>query len=186
MAQDPITYITMWFGALSLSGIPPFSGYFSKDTILDAAWASGTAAGRYGWVLGTVAAFMTAFYISRLMFMTFHGKPRAGEEAMHHAHESPWVMWIPLIVLAIGATVLGAWLYNDFVGAGREAFWKAAIFVLPSHDVLAAAEGIPGVVRWLPLGWALPASAPPICSTSWILESRFASLSNSAAYICSY
>jgi NADH-quinone oxidoreductase subunit L len=149
--KNPITYITMWVGALSLSGIPPFSGYFSKDTILEAAWASGTATGRYGWVLGTVAAFMTAFYISRLMFMTFHGKPRAGEEVMHHAHESPWVMLIPLIVLAIGATILGALLYNDFVGAGRDAFWKTAILVLPSHDALAAAEGIPGVVRWLPL-----------------------------------
>ena len=116
--KTPITYITMWVGALSLSGIPPFSGYFSKDTILDAAWASGTAAGRYGWVLGTVAAFMTAFYSRGFMFMTFHGKPRAGKEAMHHAHESPWVMLIPLIVLAIGATVLGAWLYMILSGPG--------------------------------------------------------------------
>src|SRR6202048_1222210 len=90
----PITYVTMWVGALSLSAIPLFSGYYSKDTILDAAWASGTAVGRYAWVLGTVAALMTAFYISRVMFMTFHGEPRAGEETMHHAHESPWVMVI--------------------------------------------------------------------------------------------
>lgn len=65
--KTPITYLTMWVGALSLSGIPPFSGYWSKDTILDAAWASGSAVGRYGWVLGTAAAFMTAFYISRVM-----------------------------------------------------------------------------------------------------------------------
>ena len=77
----PITYVTMWIGALSLSALPFFSGYYSKDTILEAAWASGSAVGRYAWVLGTIAALMTAFYISRVMFMTFHGEPRAGEES---------------------------------------------------------------------------------------------------------
>src|SRR5262249_33119233 len=149
--KTPITYVTMWIGALSLSGIPPFSGYWSKDTILDAAWASGSAVGRYGWVLGTIAAFMTAFYIARVMFMTFHGEPRADHETMHHAHESPWVMLIPLIVLAIGAAFFG-WLgYQYFVGEERDAFWKTAILVLPGHDTLAAAEGVPALVRYLPL-----------------------------------
>jgi NADH-quinone oxidoreductase subunit L len=148
--KTPITYVTMWIGALSLSGIPPFSGYWSKDTILDAAWASGSAVGRYGWVLGTVAAFMTAFYIARLMFMTFHGEPRAAEETMHHAHDAPWVMLIPLIVLAIGATVLGGLLDGDFVGQGRGSFWKTSILVLPGQDSLAEAEAIPFIVRWLP------------------------------------
>ena len=149
--KTPITYLTMWVGALSLSGIPPFSGYWSKDTILDAAWASGSAVGRYGWVLGTAAAFMTAFYISRVMFMTFHGEPRADEETMHHAHESPWVMLVPLIVLAIGATFFG-WLgYNYFVGDASAGFWKTAILVLPGHDALAKAEEIPLLIRYLPL-----------------------------------
>ncbi len=149
--KTPITYLTMWVGALSLSGIPPFSGYWSKDTILDAAWASASAVGRYGWVLGTAAAFMTAFYISRVMFMTFHGEPRADEETMHHAHESPWVMLIPLIVLAIGATFFG-WLgYDYFVGDASAGFWKTAILVLPNHDALAKAEEIPLLIRYLPL-----------------------------------
>jgi NADH-quinone oxidoreductase subunit L len=149
--KTPITYVTMWVGALSLSGIPPFSGYWSKDTILDAAWASGNAVGRYGWVLGTAAAFMTAFYISRVMFMTFHGEPRADEETMHHAHESPWVMLIPLIVLAIGATFFG-WLgYDYFIGDASAGFWKTAILVLPGHDALAKAEEIPLLIRYLPL-----------------------------------
>jgi NADH-quinone oxidoreductase subunit L len=148
--KTPVTYVTMWIGALSLSGIPPLSGYWSKDTILDAAWASGSAVGRYGWVLGTVAAFMTAFYIARVMFMTFHGQPRADHETMHHAHESPWVMLIPLIVLALGAAVVGGLLDGDFVGEGRDGFWKSSILVLPSHSALAAAEAIPGVIRWLP------------------------------------
>jgi NADH-quinone oxidoreductase subunit L len=147
----PITYATMWVGALSLSAIPWFSGYFSKDMILDAAWAAGTAVGRYAWVLGTIAAFMTAFYISRVMFMTFHGEPRADEETMHHAHESPWVMTIPLIVLAIGAALFGYLGYDFFVGDERASFWKSAILVLPQHDALAAAENIPFIIRYMPL-----------------------------------
>jgi len=147
----PITYVTMWVGALSLSAIPWFSGYFSKDMILDAAWAAGTAVGRYAWVLGTIAAFMTAFYISRVMFMTFHGEPRADEETMHHAHESPWVMTIPLIVLAIGAAFFGYLGYDFFVGNERASFWKNAILVLPQHDALAAAENIPFIIRYIPL-----------------------------------
>ena len=149
--KAPITYATMWVGALSLSAIPFFSGYYSKDTILDVAWASGTAVGRYAWVLGTVAAFMTAFYISRVMFMTFHGEPRAGEEVMHHAHESPWVMLVPLIVLAIGAAFFGFLGYDFFVGHDRASFWKSAILVLPQNDSLDAAEGNPLLVRYLPL-----------------------------------
>jgi NADH-quinone oxidoreductase subunit L len=149
--KTPITYVTMWIGALSLTAVPFFSGYYSKDTILDAAWASGTAVGRYSWVLGTVAAFMTAFYISRVMFMTFHGEPRAGEEAMHHAHESPWVMLIPLIVLAIGATFFGFLGYDFFVGDERTSFWRNSILVLPQYDSLAVAEQIPPLVRYMPL-----------------------------------
>ena len=151
----PVTYVTMWVGALSLSAIPFFSGYFSKDMILDAAWAVGTPVGRYAWVLGTVAAFMTAFYISRVMFMTFHGETRADEETMHHAHESPWVMLVPLIVLATGAAFFGYFGYDFFVGDERASFWKGAILVLPQYDSLAAAENIPSIVRYMPLIFGL-------------------------------
>ncbi len=157
--KTPVTYVTMWIGALSLSAIGfseiGFSGYFSKDTILEAAWASGTAVGRYGWCLGTLAAFMTAFYIARVMFMTFHGEPRASEEAMHHAHEAPWVMLIPLIVLAIGATFFGYFGYDYFVGADQSHFWQHSILVLPQYNSLAAAENVPAVIRYLPLAMGL-------------------------------
>jgi NADH-quinone oxidoreductase subunit L len=157
--KTPVTYVTMWIGALSLSAIGiwgvGFSGYFSKDTILEAAWASGTAVGRYGWVLGTLTAFMTAFYISRVMFMTFHGESRADAETQHHAHDAPWVMLIPLIVLAIGATFFGGLGYSYFVGDQHEAFWKSSIFVLPRLNSLGELESVPGVVRYLPLVMAL-------------------------------
>ena len=98
----PVTYVLMWIGSLALAGIPPFAGYFSKDVILEAAWASGTGVGLYAFWLGVVAAFLTAFYSWRLLFLTFHGKPRADQEVMHHVHESPKVMILPLVVLAAG------------------------------------------------------------------------------------
>jgi NADH-quinone oxidoreductase subunit L len=98
-----------------------------------------------------LAAFMTAFYISRVMFMTFHGEPRAGEEVMHHAHESPWVMRVPLLVLAAGAALAGYFAYKGFVGEEQASFWKSAILVLPDHAALAQAEQVPLTIAYLPL-----------------------------------
>jgi NADH-quinone oxidoreductase subunit L len=151
----PITYVLMWIGSLSLAGIPIFAGYYSKDTILSAAWASGTAVGRYSFCLGAFTAFLTAFYSWRLIIMTFHGKPRADEETMHHVHESPWVMLAPLFVLAAGAICAGFLAEHFFVGSGRAAFWKSSILVLPNHDSIAASESIPMAIAYLPLVAAL-------------------------------
>jgi NADH-quinone oxidoreductase subunit L len=147
----PITYTVMWIGSLSLSGIPFFSGYYSKDSTLNAAWASGTAVGRYSYTLGVFTAFLTAFYSWRLLIMTFHGKTRADEETLHHVHESPWVMLVPLFVLAAGAIFAGMLADEYFVGAGRGEFWQHAILVLPAHDSLAKAEALSGVILFLPL-----------------------------------
>jgi NADH-quinone oxidoreductase subunit L len=102
-----------------------------------------------------MAAFMTAFYISRVMFMTFHGEPHADAETMHHAHESPWVMVIPLLVVAFGATFFGFIGYDFFVGEERMSFWKSSIFVLPQLDSLAKVEEIPQLVRLMPLIFGL-------------------------------
>src|SRR5581483_8102923 len=151
----PTTYVVMWIGSLSLAGIPFFAGYYSKDSILAAAWASGTAVGRYSFCLGVFTAFLTAFYSWRLLIMTFHGKPRADAETMHHVHESPWVMLIPLFVLAAGAVAAGYFAEEYFVGADRGAFWKHAIVVLPAHDSIAAAEHVSALILYLPLVAAL-------------------------------
>jgi NADH-quinone oxidoreductase subunit L len=136
----PTTYALMWIGSLALAGIPFFAGYYSKDMILEAAWANGTGVGHYAYWLGLVAAFMTAFYSWRLLFMTFHGKPRADHHTMEHIHESPMVMLLPLFVLAVGALFAGYIGYDHFVGEGREAFWAEALKVLPSHDSIEAAH----------------------------------------------
>ncbi|HEY1506847.1 MAG TPA: NADH-quinone oxidoreductase subunit L [Stellaceae bacterium] len=151
----PYTYILMWIGSLALAGIWPFAGYYSKDTILEASYAAGTGVGLYAYWLGVFAAFITAFYSWRLLFMTFHGKSRADHEVMHHAHESPPVMLWPLVVLAIGAVCAGFLGFNYFVGEGRVEFWREAILVLPGHDTLAGAENVPFWVGKLPLAVGL-------------------------------
>jgi NADH-quinone oxidoreductase subunit L len=102
----PITFLTMAIATLAISAIPPFSGYFSKDLILEAAYGSGHIS---LWILGVITAGITSFYMFRLIFMTFFGDSRVDSDKEHHIHESPAVMTIPLIVLAILATV-GGWV----------------------------------------------------------------------------
>lgn len=149
----PATYILMWIGSWALAGLPPFAGYFSKDLVLEATWASQTTQGNLAYWLGTVAAFMTAFYSWRLLIMTFHGTPRADSHTMDHVHESPLVMMIPLLVLSVGAVFAG-WLgYGSFVGevAERAAFWGDALFVRPEQDSISAAHAVPLWVKVTPL-----------------------------------
>ena len=102
----PITFWTMFIATLAIAAVPPFSGYFSKDLILEAAYDSGHS---WLWFLGVITAGLTSFYMFRLIFMTFFGESRVDSEKEHHLHESPAVMTIPLIVLAILATV-GGWV----------------------------------------------------------------------------
>lgn len=113
----PVTYVLMWVGSLALAGIPPLAGFYSKDIVLEAAWADHTAWGHYAYWMGIAAALMTAFYSFRLIFMTFHGNPRASEKVMSHVHESPAVMLGPLMVLATGAVLAGFIFYQSFVGS---------------------------------------------------------------------
>src|SRR5262249_24489954 len=135
---------------LALAGIPPFAGYYSKDTILEAAWSAHSVVGTYAFCLGILASFITAFYSWRLLIMTFHGEPRADREVLAHVHESPPVMLIPLVFLAIGAVVAGALGFNWFVGEGRGEFWREAILVLGEHDSIEGAHHAPFTVSLLP------------------------------------
>ncbi|HTY68425.1 MAG TPA: NADH-quinone oxidoreductase subunit L [Alphaproteobacteria bacterium] len=136
----PITYTLMWIGSLALAGIPFFAGYYSKDMIIEAAFANHSPVGLYAFWLGVAAAALTAFYSWRLLFMTFHGAPRADHHVMEHVHESPNVMLIPLYVLALGAVVAGFLGFPYFVGDKSEAFWRGAILVLPNHNSIEAAH----------------------------------------------
>jgi NADH-quinone oxidoreductase subunit L len=146
----PITYALMWIGSLALAGFPPFAGYFSKDIVLEAAYAAHSAVGNYAFWMGIAAAFMTAFYSGRLLFMTFHGEPRASHEVMHHVHESPKVMWVPLLLLAAGAVLAGWAFYGFFVGDSYEDFWGAALYT-GEHNILHDAHHVAAWVKFLPL-----------------------------------
>lgn len=129
----PITYITAVVGGLALSGIWPFSGFFSKDAIIEAVHNSNAFGSGFAHVFLTIGVFVTAFYTFRLIFLTFHGKPRMGQEKRRHLSESPWVVTVPLVLLAIPSIIAGAWymqpmLFGDFFGNSLK--------VLPEHDVL--------------------------------------------------
>ena len=147
----PVTCILMYIGSLALVGIPPFAGYFSKDIVLEAAWASDTGVGRYAFWMGIAAAFLTAFYSWRLLLMTFHGAPRGDEIVMAHVHESPKVMILPLFVLAAGAIGAGYLGYESFVGVGAVEYWGNAILILPEHSALENAHYVPLWVKYAPL-----------------------------------
>ncbi len=146
----PVTYVTMWLGSLALAGIPYFAGYWSKDAILEATFAAGTPVGTYGFVCGTVAAFLTAFYSWRLLFMTFHGTPRASAHVMAHVHESPPSMYGPLIVLSFGAVFAGWLLHASLIGDHNATYWQGAIFTIDSNHVLQQIERTPLLIGLLP------------------------------------
>ncbi|MBK3731911.1 NADH-quinone oxidoreductase subunit L [Azospirillum brasilense] len=148
----PFTYAVMWIGNLALAGLPFFAGYYSKDMILEAAFASASPVGKFAFALGIAAALLTAFYSWRLLFMTFHGKPRMEKSVFDHAHESPIVMLIPLGVLAVGALFAGFGFHELFIGHSMEHFWGKTILVLADNNSIEAAHHhTPGWVKLAPL-----------------------------------
>lgn len=132
----PITYVTFVIGSLALCAIPPLSGFYSKDTIIEAAQLSEIPGSSYAYFCVTLGAMVTALYTFRSLFMTFHGKPRMDEETFDHVHESPWVVWLPLVVLAIPSVILGYLLYMPML-FDTPSLLQNSLFILPEHNVLA-------------------------------------------------
>ena len=164
----PQTYVLMWIGNLALAGIPFFAGYFSKDLILEVAFAADRPAATFAFWCGMIAALLTAFYSWRLIFMTFHGKPHADEKVMAHVHESPLIMTAPLYFLAVGAVFAGGVFASDFVGANREKFWGRSIFVLEGNDTIEHAHHVPHWVGLAPVGVGVLG-----IFIAWLLYMRF-------------
>jgi NADH-quinone oxidoreductase subunit L len=132
----PITYGTFLIGALALCAIPPFAGFYSKDMIIDAAHVASIPGATYAYYCVAIGAFVTALYTFRAVFMTFHGTERMDEHTRSHLKESPWVVWLPLVLLAIpslmlGYVLIGPMLFNEPTLLG------SSVFVLPQNDVLA-------------------------------------------------
>ncbi|MGG5889229.1 NADH-quinone oxidoreductase subunit L [Falsiroseomonas sp. HC035] len=144
----PMTYGLMWIGSLALAGVPYFAGYYSKDMVLEVAYAAHSNAGMYAFAMGLLAAFLTAFYSWRLIILTFHGKPRADHHTMEHVHESPWTMMVPLLLLGVGAVMAGYEFYGLFVGEHQAHFWNGSIFTAATNHVLEHAHHVP---EWVPL-----------------------------------
>jgi NADH-quinone oxidoreductase subunit L len=145
-SKMPITYWTFVIGAVAIAGVPPLAGFWSKDEILANAFFTGH---HFVWALGSVAAFMTAFYMFRLIFMTFHGEMRVDHHAREYIHESPYSMTVPLMILAVLSVVggiipgfppEGGWIHTFLApslaksGAGGHAANEAVQFVRVSAE----------------------------------------------------
>lgn len=127
----PVTYFTFCIGALALAAIPPFSGFYSKDIIIEAVHLSTIPGARYAYLCVLAGAFLTPLYIFRALFLTFHGKPKADL----HATESPWVVLIPLIGLAVPSLIAGSLLIGPMLFTQPHLLGDS-IVVLPQHNVL--------------------------------------------------
>ncbi len=191
----PITFITAWVGTLALIGLPPFSGFFSKDSIIEAVHTSELAPAGFAYLALTAGTFVTSFYSFRLLFLTFHGKPRMSREAFAHAKESPWVVTVPLVLLAIPSIGVGAFYFEPMLFGD---FFGDSIFVLPENDTLsvlaASHRGAHGEeLIWQTMSHGI--TAPPVILTvagfvvAWVfyiknpeLPKRLASTFNAVHY----
>lgn len=149
----PITYITMLVGSLALIGFPFFSGFYSKDLIIEAVGASNLPVAKMVYWVVLISVFITALYSFRLFFVVFHGKPRMDAHAKAHIHESPAVVWWPLVLLAIPSLFIG----GIFVEPLFENFFQKSIVVHGSHPAMehlthefqgSLAMGVQGLLSW--------------------------------------
>ena len=147
----PITYAMMLIGTLALTGFPGFAGFFSKDAIIESAFAAGNEVSLYAFYTLVFAAFLTSFYSWRLVFMTFHGRSRATPDVLSHVHESPNVMLIPLYILAAGAVVAGFIFGGYFFGHHYAEFWGKALFTNDSNNLVHEFHNVPLWVKLSPL-----------------------------------
>ena len=178
----PLTYAAMLIGTIAIIGlgIPHtligFSGFFSKDAILESAFAAGEHHVMFGQVafwFGIVAALLTSFYSWRLIYMTFHGPQASAEhhddhghaaaddlghahdDHAHVPHESPAIMLVPLALLSLGAAFAGFYFHDWFVGGKESAFWGGAIYSAAENHVLHDRHNVPEWVLWAPLAVTL-------------------------------
>ncbi|MDG1690640.1 MAG: NADH-quinone oxidoreductase subunit L [Alphaproteobacteria bacterium] len=147
----PATFLMMFIGTIALTGFPLTAGYFSKDAIIEGAFAAHAAPHMFAFAMLIIAAFFTSFYSWRLMFLTFFGAPRCSNDTLSHVHESPPVMLVPLIVLAFGALIAGFAFSGLFIGDTQTAFWSGTIFTSADNHVLHDLHNVPSWVKLSPL-----------------------------------
>ncbi len=146
----PITYAMMIIGTLALTGFPLTAGFFSKDAIIESAFAANSTFAMEAFYILVFAAFLTSFYSWRLIFMTFHGRSRATPDVLSHVHESPKVMLVPLFILALGALVAGYIFKDYFFGHHYAHFWGASLFTSESNHIVHEFHNVPLWVKLSP------------------------------------
>jgi NADH-ubiquinone oxidoreductase chain 5 len=146
----PFSYSIMLIGSLALIGFPFLAGFYSKDTILEVAYAKQTVLGHYCFYLGSMAAFFTSFYSTRLLFLVFLSEPNGNKATITHAHEGSWKLSSPLFLLSFFSIFIGFLTKDFFIGFGTH-FWNGAIFILPSNYALSDIEFIDVNKKILPL-----------------------------------
>ena len=150
----PVTYCMFLVGSLALMGFPFLSGFFSKDVILETAFAHYTISGFFAYWLGTLSAFFTAFYSFRLIYLTFLSSTNAPKVLVQYAHESSGLVIFSLTVLSLGSIFSGFLLKDFFIGVGS-IFLGSSIFILPKHFNLFEAEFLPTLVKLTPVLFSL-------------------------------
>jgi proton-translocating NADH-quinone oxidoreductase chain L len=145
----PFTYCMIVIGSLALMGFPFLTGFYSKDIIIEVAYAKYSMSGHFAHWFGCMAAFFTAFYSFRLVYLTFISKPMGSRTVIENAHEVPLTMGIPLIVLSFGSIFLGFLLKDMVIGLGTD-FWQNAVFVLPKNNLFVESEFIPTSIKLVP------------------------------------
>ena len=147
----PQTYAMMIIGTIALTGFPYTAGFFSKDAIIESAFAAQNAFSEQAFYLLVFAAFLTSFYSWRLIFMTFHGRSRATPDVLSHVHESPKVMLVPLFILALGAIAAGFVFKGYFFGHHYAEFWGSSLFTSASNNIVNEFHNVPTWVKLSPL-----------------------------------
>ena len=146
----PLTYAMMSIGSVALMGFPFLTGFYSKDVILEVAYGTFTIPGHYAHVLGTAAAFCTAFYSMRLLYLTFLAEPAGYRSVMEGAHDAPILMALPLLILSVGSIFVGWRMKDRMIGLGTP-FWGSALFTHPDRVVQLDAEFLPASIKRVPV-----------------------------------
>jgi NADH-ubiquinone oxidoreductase chain 5 len=153
----PFTYIMMVIGSFSLMGFPFLTGYYSKDLILEFAFASYSLPGVFAYWLGTITAFLTAFYSLRIIYLTFITKTNLYKKICEQAEELPYKMTLSLSLLACGSIFFGYISRDLFVGMGYD-FWNTSIMIQPENNNFVDAEFVPLFIKLFPLGLTIVAT----------------------------
>ena len=146
----PFTYAMMLIGSFSLAGFPFLTGFYSKDVILELAYAKYTISGNFAYWLGSICVLFTSYYSFRLLFLTFLSPTAAYKNSVAHTHDAPPIMALPLILLAFGSMFVGYLCKDMMIGLGSN-FWGNSIFILPKNILLLESEYIPQSQKFLPL-----------------------------------